>query len=206
MKSPWSKSRFVIPAMAFFAVILFLGVPFKMGLISFADIERKKELIDAFSKIITSLALIIGGVLSYIKFFKGRVLKPKIDIHLKTGIFATKEKNLHWLEIAIENKGCVAVWNYTLDLFAIPYPDRNPPRNISGNVIASDVEDKEHLVDVGETAFEHAVVELDKKISAYTFEIILTDDRGTKWRRCVTVRNAEPSGAVDQDHSGSIEK
>jgi len=191
MKSPWSESRFVVPVMAFIAVLLLLCAPFKAGLISFADIVNKKDFIDAFSKIITSLVLIIGGVLSYIKFFKGRVLKPKIDIHLKTGAFATKEKILHWLEIAIENKGSVAVWNYTLELFAIPYPNRESPTNISDSVIASDVEDQEHLVDVGETAFEHAVIELKKETFAYTFEIILTDDRGTKWRRCVTVKNAE---------------
>ncbi len=186
--------------MAFVAMLLILYAPIKLGVLSLSNLEAKKDLVDALSTIFGCAILLLGAVLSYIRFFKGRMLKPKINLQLQTGLLSQGENNLHWIEIAIENKGNVAVWNYTLKLLATPHPGDGSSTDVSDRISIPKVDDGEHLVDVGETAFEHAIIELSKCPYAYTFEAVLKDNRGTQWRRCITVPNNEPVGDTQASH------
>jgi hypothetical protein len=105
--------------MVLIALGLGLGVALKEGIISINLLDRNRERIDTLSKLVTIMAVILGGFLSYVKFFKGRVFRPKLVIRPLSGAVAAKTEILHWLDIEIENKGSVPIWNYKLELCAV---------------------------------------------------------------------------------------
>jgi hypothetical protein len=128
------------------------------------------------------------------------MLKPKLNLGFSYGHQAVGDKRLHWLEIAIENKGSVAVWNYRVDLKVVSHPGNEKPIDISDCLMPSNVESCDSVIDVGETVFEHGVILLGKSPGAYTFEAIVRDRRGATWRRCLTVANApahQTTGLID---------
>lgn len=194
MKKPWYENSNVISVIVALSVLLLLFVPFKLDLITFSAIERKKDLIDSLSKIITVIFLISGGIFSYLRFFHRRILKPKIDLQFNTTFHALNEINIHSIEIIIKNKGSVAVWNYDIEIYSIYHPGSQISTDISSFVLSSNIDEIAHLVEVGETAFEHAIIEISKIPAALTFQVILTDDQGNQWRRCMTISNVQNFG------------
>jgi len=86
-------------ASAALAVLLSHGPSTSSGLDTF------KTLTDAIGTIITSLAVIVGGIWAYFKFAKGRTLRPKLAIDV-SGQWLRKNRK-HWLHarITVENIG-----------------------------------------------------------------------------------------------------
>ncbi|MBT9312540.1 hypothetical protein [Leptothoe kymatousa] len=189
MKPLWRASSFTIQALFLFALLLLLYSPFKAGIISFQKISANKDLIDAISSILGILGIFIGGTLAYIRFFKGRILSPKVDLEIQSGVLLQKRSKSHWIEISITNRGNVTLWNYQIFIYLRPHPLGNRIE-YSDCVIPSSHEHGEKLVDVGETAFEHAVIEVQEVYSVFTFEVIVVDSSNTIWRRCLTVSNS----------------
>ncbi|MBE9070564.1 hypothetical protein IQ260_28380 [Leptolyngbya cf. ectocarpi LEGE 11479] len=192
----WLSSKSSLPVLILICLLLGVAVTFKFGNLDSSTITTNKELIDTISTIFSLFGFLIGGTLAYIRFFKGRVLKPKLDIEVQSSCIPSKTKNLHWIDISIANTGNVAVWEDGLWIYWIAHSlDRNSMdvldnrADMSDRIIQSPYKNGSSLVDVGETTFEHAVIELDKEAEAYTFEVILSDLENTVWRRCITVKN-----------------
>lgn len=188
MKLPWRESSPIIPILFWITVGLLAYAPFKADLVSLSDLEDNKDLIEVLSTTVGLFALLIGGTLSYIRFFRGRILNSKVDLDVQAECFQNIYRNLYSLEISISNRGSVSVWNYHVRVIVRPYPP-SKPIDISDSLIQSYYTFEENLVNVGETSYEYVVIELDKSPFAYTFEVIVHDDSNTKWRRCLTVSN-----------------
>lgn len=177
--------------MIIIAIVLLLAVLFKEDIISISMVERKKDLIDSVSKLVTIVAIIVGGILSYLKFFKGRVLKPKLNIVPSVGFIELENENLHWIDLEIENKGSVAIWNYQLKVTATLHscePKKIQIKNFISPALSSPIQ--ENLIDVGESAFEHATFNVQKDIYAITFHISVTDQSDSIWDRYITSANS----------------
>jgi hypothetical protein len=193
MKPPWIESKGWLPWMLLMAAVLGVAVLIKEGRISTENLKQNKDAIEAASSIVTAAVVIIGGVLSYLKFFKGRLFKPKLILKPQFGIVPLNPQNLHWLDIEIENKGSVPIWNYKLQCRAVLRGDHGKANTIIELVptVPTDTPDREYLVDVGESAFEHRVFYVPKSVEAVTIEIVLIDEAGTQWERFITTSNRQ---------------
>ena len=190
VKPLWYESRGIIPWMILVAIGLGVAVLFKEGIISILWLGKNKDAINAGTGIVTSFAILIGGTLTYLKFFKGRVLRPKVVLAPTSGFIILKDENLHWIDIAIENKGSVAIWNFAVEITAVLHGETRKSINVTDFIkIQTDNVKNDYLIDVGETTSEHAVIMVPKQIQAVTFLIKMTDQHGTIWDSYLTTTN-----------------
>lgn len=118
MRRPWRESAGLVPWLILIAIALGIALMVKQWGLPKTISDNTRNLVDTLSTIITTSLLVIGGILSYLKFFRGRTLSPKLIITSSTGVVADKNGFLHWIETQIENKGSVAVWNYEMSIDA----------------------------------------------------------------------------------------
>ncbi|MEZ5398371.1 MAG: hypothetical protein R2729_01805 [Bryobacteraceae bacterium] len=190
MKPPWYESAGLKEWLLLVIVVLLVAVGIKDGRISKASLSNDKDFFDAISKFVSVVAIIIGGSLSYFRFFRGRTFREKMVIIPSAGRVAVSNGNLHWLEVELKNTGSVAVWNYRLRVLAQLHGESEPIQEVHEFVKwPCDAEKREHLIDVGESSYEHALLFVPKDVSAVSFRIMVGIENGTVWTRCVTVGN-----------------
>lgn len=200
MRYLWYESRGLIPWLFLILIILIIAILFKEGWISEKILMDHKDAFDVVSKVITMIVVIVGGFLSYIKFFKGRILKPKLNILPTAGVINLNEDNLHWLDIEIQNKGTVAIWNYEIKVYATLHATEKRNIKISEFIKEPDSLKKlEHLIDVGESSHEHAIIRVSKVVWAVTYQIFVSTPNGSTWDRYLTMANikTETNGAIN---------
>ena len=174
------------------AFILVMAVLIKDGVIANTRLVENKDVFDATWKITATLVLIIGGILSYVRFFGGQALRPKLILKLQSGVIPIDKKFLHWIEIEIQNVGSSSIWNYRIRIYATHHGPNLYRDEVTDFVSAPrDLKIQEQFVDVGESAFEHALVFVPPHVSAVTFQVVLTDEKGAMWTRCLTLKNSE---------------
>ena len=192
MKPPWYESKGIIPWLLLILLVLLIAVLLKEGLISASILNSQKDTFDVVSKIITSIVMIVGGILSYIKFFKGRILRPKLNIIPRTGVIFLEKENLHWLDLEIQNKGSVAIWNYVVEVYATLHGDAPRSTKITEFIeIPKSRTKEEHLIDVGESSHEHAIIRVPKEIWAVTYQILISVPNGSMWDQYLTTSNMQ---------------
>lgn len=191
MKRPWRESAGFIPWLNLLVLVLIVAIFVKYGVIPATVSEGTKNLVDVLSKIATALFLLVGGIFSYLKFFKGRTLSPKLVINVNSGMIKKGDGNLHWIEVQIENKGSVAIWNYQTTIYAFFDEDLEHSVPVSQFVPhPHDTRGREKLIDVGEVVFERALFTVAHNVSAVTFQIEVRDQSTTVWWRSHTVSNS----------------
>jgi hypothetical protein len=173
-------------------IVLVIAVLIKDSVITNSKLVENKELIDVLSKIVTMVVLLTAGILSYIKFFGVHTLRPKLILKLQSGLIPVEKKLLHWIEVEVENTGSNSIWNYGIKIYAIYHGEPVAKEEITKFVSApSALKITEQFVDVGESAFEHALVFVPPHIRAVTFQAVLVDENGAFWTRCLTVKNSQ---------------
>lgn len=193
MKKPWSESNNSIPILVLITVILLIIFGIQKDIISLNYFVRNRDFIDALSIIITTLAIIIGGILSYIKFFKGRVLKPKLNLKPSCGFVESNKDNLHWLTVELENMGTVSIWYPQIEasvIFHLPNGKLESKPNLNFTSLFQGNEG-EQLIDVGESLNKHATLTVPKDVLALTFKIMVNDSKGTIWESYITTPNVK---------------
>jgi hypothetical protein len=200
MKPPWYESRGLIPWMILLAIFLAGAVSIKEGWFAFIDFTANKDEIDGITKIFGLALLVIGGILSYLRFFRGRTLRPKLNISPKIGVIPLKGENLHWIDVEIENRGSVSIWNHEITIYATLHaPEPYCVRIIEYVSTVKEGKIQEHLIDVGESSHEHAYLRVPNNIHAITYQIVVNDDRKTTWDRCITGGNSQPKDKSESE-------
>ncbi|SFF12880.1 hypothetical protein [Nitrosomonas sp. Nm166] len=191
-KAPWHESQGWIPWLILLTIFLLMAVGIKEGWFAYIDFKSHKDEIDGITKILSSLVLLVGGILAYLRFFKGRTLRPKLNILPSSGFITLENDNLHWIDVKIENCGSVSIWNHEIIIYATfhtPEPYCMQVKDYMPEI--TEVKNREHLIDVGETSHEHAFVKVPANVSAITYQILIKDHKGTIWVQCITVSNRE---------------
>jgi hypothetical protein len=174
------------------AIALIICVLVKEGVITRSRLVDNKDLFDVISKSVTTVVLIVAGILSYIKFFGVHTLRPKLILNLQSGLIPVDKKLLHWIEVEIKNTGSNSIWNYGMKIHAIYHGTPGAQEEVTDFVSAPhDLNIREQFVDVGESAFEHALIFVPSHVSAVTFQAVLIDENGAFWTRCLTVKNSQ---------------
>lgn len=68
-----------------------------------------ESLVDISQKLITSLAVVIGGGWAYLKFIRGRVYAPRVELAVSVSLFRTQETQLLLCRVAAENRGLTRI-------------------------------------------------------------------------------------------------
>jgi hypothetical protein len=198
VRAPWSGGSFAIPLLIVIASGLLVLVLLKEGVITPARLRAHKDPIDAAATLVSTALLVCGAGVAYVRFFKGRLLHPKLDLAVTAAAVPSGGGCAYAVEVEITNKGAVTVWDYTLALHAQVLGEQqlvNCTRWLRDDL--SEVgAGGARSVDVGETAYAHAVVELRPRGKPVTFRAILHSRDGIVWARSVTAAGcAGPAGA-----------
>jgi hypothetical protein len=198
MKAPWHESQGLIPWMVLLIVFLIVLVGIKEGWIAHLNFAARKNEIDGVTKILGSVILFLGGILSYFRFFKGRTFRPKLNISPKSGMIPLNEENLHWIDVKIENRGSVSIWNHEITIYATLHSLKPYCMRVT-EYMPGIIERKcgEHLIDVGEALHEHAFIRIPMNIHAVTYQIVVKDHHGTIWTRCLTESNTQSKNQTE---------
>lgn len=189
---PWLESKGYKPWLLLLLFALVIAVLFKRNTLSFTILEDHHNVLNGVYTITLIVVLIVGSIVSYLRFFKGRLWKPKLVISPTAGVVQLKDDNFHWIDIGLENKGSVAIWNYTVDLTA-DYHTKDTPgcQKPEFHSMARSIREGELVIDIGETAFEHATIRVPKSVEVVTYKIVMTSSDGAKWDRCITISNRQ---------------
>lgn len=195
MKRPWQEDKGWLPWLFLLVLVLSIGVLFKSRYLTKELLKADKDFYAALSSIATVCFLVVGGALSYIRFFKGRTLRSKMNLELKTGVIPLKEQFLHWVEAEIKNTGSVTIWDYQTQIVAtlrknsisceIPVTDYVPSFDPNTGIL---------LIDAGESSYEHAFMEVPKEVEVVSFQVTITDKYNHKWTRSIMSKNSETKG------------
>lgn len=199
MWRPWRTSAGLFPWLLLTVVVLGVAVLFKVGVIPRRLDNDTVGLIGAAANVTTVVVLSVGGVLSYFKFFKGRTLSPRLVITPHAGRVAFNRENVFWIEAQIENKGSVTVWNYGVTVYAVLHRDKDERVTVSHFMPhPPGTEQREKLIESGESVFEHAFLAVPDDATAVTFQIVVEDQSRATWWRSVTVSNQPAAESAGQ--------
>lgn len=192
MKRPWDEDKGFLPWLFLAVLVLGIGVLFKNQYLTKEAVKSDKDFYAALSSIATLGFLVVGGALSYIRFFKGRTLRSKINLELKTGIISLKDHFLHWVEVEIKNSGSVTIWHYQTQIIAalrknsisckVEVTDYIPSHDPNSGIL---------LIDAGESSYEQGFLEVPKDVEVVSFQVTITDKYNHTWTRAITSKNAE---------------
>ncbi len=180
----WLRRNHALAWTYLISVALILAILVKWGVISGDLIKKKKDLIDATGTILTTTLVLIAALASYFRFFHGRLLNPKLCINSTHGLVEVEGGILHWLDVELENKGSAALWDYKVTITAITDKINS---EVQLHSLASTKKKSLHVIDPGETAYEHGTVRVSKETEFLTFKIEVRDSTGTTWDKCLTV-------------------
>jgi hypothetical protein len=194
LRAPWTASSLAIPGLAAAAALLGIAVLVKYGIVSGPILKAHRDEIDPATKLISSIILICGAAVAYVRFFKGRLLHPKLSLGITATGTPLGDRCVYSIEIEIINRGAVAAWDYALSLQGtvfggdpVDYSDRlrDDLSEVGPDGIRS--------VDVGETAYAHAAVDLTTNGRPVTFRAVLRMPDGTVWARSVMAAGSAKS-------------
>src|SRR5205085_1272201 len=157
------------PWLFLFVLVLGVGVLVKGHYLTKEVISHDKDFYAALSSIAALCFLMVGGVLSYIRFFKGRTLRPKMILELKTGTIQLSEHFLHWIEVEIKNSGSVTIWHYRTHITATLRKNSIFCKvDVTDFLPSYDPDSQIPLIDAGESSYEHAFLEVPKEVDVVT--------------------------------------
>jgi hypothetical protein len=110
-----------------------------------------------------------------------------------------EEEKLYWIEVQLENKGSVAIWDYIVHIYADIHNEKFVPVKIVDFApLPSEITGREKIIEVGETVFEHAFYFAPQASKFVTFRTVVKDRSDTVWTRCITVSEANQQSGASQ--------
>ena len=147
-------------------VVLSVASLMKVELISADSLKKNQDLIGTTSTVITTALVILAALASYFRFFHGRLLNPKLRIGTTSGLIEVDDGHLYWLDVELENTGSVALWGYHVTIVA---SFDQADHDVHLDSLASKDDSGDHVIDPGETAYEHGTIKVPKESQFVTF-------------------------------------
>jgi hypothetical protein len=175
---------------------------------------NKKDFIAAIKDIITVMAVIIGGLLSYFKFFSGRTFFAKADIEFDITVLPHADNSLHTIKFSLINKGNITIWQPNAKIGIRKFINPDDPLNVDHNhsqcEIVKDLceksffdEDKKHsyMVDPGEKIFFILHRNFERKVWAVSYDVEIVSKSGDIWKNTCTISNSNVSTPSSKNNS-----
>lgn len=153
-----------------------------------------KELTDIVSNVVSIILISVGAILSYFKFFKGRIFTEKIELVAFAKVIEEDEKhNSVFFNVKISNIGNVAIHRPD-SYMKVAYLSEE------GVIVEKDVdileeyseEEKEWSIIEPRAHYNvHTLHKVEKNIWALKFSFQITSSKNNSWLRILTVPNKE---------------
>lgn len=176
----------------------------KFGYLSKNLLVQNKDLIDVIGTIVTSSLLVLGAIVAYYRFFRGRTFSVNANVNMDVSIHETNQDFLlHVVNIELANKGAFPIWEPSATLFAYPHgmSDLNKVDEVNLWIpkLANELKDHIQVVYAGETEQFYAFHRVPRTIWAVTYVVQMTSRGKSRWIKTVTVSNKvkEPTQSVE---------
>lgn len=155
---------------------------------------------ELFLNIVQTTVVVAAAVASYFRFFKGRMLSPRLSVQVTgSALPASKNVNHHVVRFELENTGSVPVWEPTPHIWVDEHASKaKEVREYGAELWEPKQRSGRAVIDTGETmefALHH---EVHKDAWAATYTLRVTCASRKVWTRSITLSNR-----LDEDeHSG----
>ena len=143
------------------------------------------EFLKIIESLLTSLAIVIGGIWAYYKFIKGRLFKPKLELSIKSQIECYKTYKELLMDYKIVNVGLskvnlstcgIRIWKY------ISRADTLDIENVQWAKIGSfPAFEKHQWIEPGETINEMNLVALNDDKNSYYKSVLIINGENQTW-------------------------
>ncbi len=159
------------------------------------ELIRKKELFATLRELLTVIAIIGGGFLTYFRFFKGRIFSEKADVEITVQLIETPNDSiLHSVNCFLINKGSTTIWNPTTRIGIKRFYINNTITQevVDGIREKSFFDEREfdrYFVDPGEKIIFLNQQEHDYNVWAVLYEIEISSKSKATWKTATLVNN-----------------
>lgn len=184
-----TTKKIAITTLISIIIFLLFLINLKYSFITIETIEKRKDLIDGISKMISSLILIIGAILTYIKFFKGSTLTEKLAIVIQGRIIKfDKESNYHLIDIEFKNTGLVPIRNLEIETKTdCIEPDIKTEYIEIENDMHSEI--SKFIIHSQSSGAYNYIYKVPKNSKAVRNTLDITSEKGSRWFLYFTVPN-----------------
>lgn len=179
------------------AIVLFVVGLFRHGFLSPDSLKANKDAIAASGSIVTMVALLVGGIASYYRFFRGRTFSVRAFLTIEIDVIGAPDGDfLHALTFRVKNVGSAPIWN--------PQPDIRIEKRTGRSVTRSQVVDwvgelssdgieRAGVIDAGETGNYFVTAMIPADVWAVTYLVLVSADTGDVWSASRTIANRAAS-------------
>jgi len=199
----WSGPRraTAIATLSSVAIVLALANLIKEGYITWDILRDRKDALNAAASAINILVVLVGAVLSYFRFFRGRTFSTRADLDLSVEVIPLPDnRRLHAITFRVKNVGNTPIWNprpiIEISLLGPTGSQHFGVINSWSDVLsAPDGPLRVAVLDPGETGTFATRREFDADVWVVTYAASVTCDSGDVWKHVRLVRNAAPNAA-----------
>lgn len=187
----WIGRLLQVPVLLAIVIVLAIAVLVVRGLVTPATLTKNKDAVGVISDLVTLALVVVGAVLAYYKFFRGRTLAEKLEIKLTTGLVERSGGGLlHWLEIELTNKGSVTIRDPEVRVTAFLHdPDMHGEPVARSVPVPGKAQERPWVIDPGESVYHHVFHDVGAAAEAVSFRVQVEDRAGNVWWRSVTTAN-----------------
>ncbi len=202
----------LIVTMLLFNIILALAILATLEVLQWSWFAENKDALDGASTVLGIIAIAIGALLTYLRFFKGRTFTKRADVQLSVSVHPHgPKKTLHAICLEVHNIGTLPIWNLT-PLISV---DINGPEGVSSEYDITQwwtphedasAEGTISVIDTGETVSFYATHPMSSDAWSVRYIASVKDNRGIVWRAGKTVSNTteekddfRPNNKLQQD-------
>jgi len=159
---------------------------------SIAWLAKNKDAIGSLSSIIGCILLLLAGIASYYRFFKGRMFSCRAEIDLSVSIHETPNAYLlHAIHVKLRNVGSVPLWKprVLLEVHGHGTPDYRVSRSIES--ICVGLEQGINVIDSGESTSFFTHEQIPRNIWVVIYLVTVRVKSGEIWQETMTVSNKE---------------
>lgn len=197
----------VIPALATVVSILVLGNLIKYKLLTASALGANKEALGALSSAVSIIAISLGAIFSYYRFFRGRTFYSRAELRIDVTVIPQKTgTNMHAIIVEVKNIGTLPIWNPSLVLAIVEsgpdgerervldkWSEVKSPKGESGTAA---------VIDSGETAPFWTAIEVAESTWAVFYTAFVHSDAGEIWKRVSVVKNK----VSDEKRAGTVQE
>jgi hypothetical protein len=183
----------IFVVLSLIAVVLLVANLVKDGLVTAELLESNKGAIDAGSKIVTGVLLLVGGLFSYFRFFRGRLLAVRAEVSIQVSVHKSPHDfNLHAIQISMRNVGSSAIWEPEPELWITLDEAESSKHEVVrewSDLPGCDDPSFASVIDTGESVLFFCRRRIPKRVWAVTYQVAVRSASGDIWQSGTTVSN-----------------
>jgi len=177
------------------ALLLLAANAVKYGFLSWQWLDDHGDALDAAYSAVSIVAILVGGLLAYYRFFRGRTLATRAELSIDVDVLeAPHRRFMHAITVRVKNVGTVTIWEPRPIIDGVEHRADGMERRFQ---IARWYEPSETsgdppqvgLLDSGESGDFFAQRTFDADVWAVTYAPTVRCASGDSWTKLKTVAN-----------------